>query len=89
GGVEVVPRAEITDDEILIHDAHNPDPSLAFALSRLDDPAFQHVPIGVFRSIDRPAYDQLLNEQLQAATADKGPGQLNDLLLGGDTWRIG
>ncbi|MEW9533933.1 2-oxoacid:ferredoxin oxidoreductase subunit beta, partial [Microbispora sp. NPDC049125] len=88
GGVEVVPRAEITDDEILIHDAHNPDPSLAFALSRLDDPAFQHVPIGVFRSIDRPAYDQLLNEQLQAATADKGPGQLNDLLLSTGTWRI-
>ncbi|ETK34265.1 2-oxoacid:ferredoxin oxidoreductase subunit beta [Microbispora sp. ATCC PTA-5024] len=89
GGVEVVRRSEVADDEILVHDAHNPDPSAAFALSRLDDPAFEHVPIGVFRSIDRPSYDQLMNEQLQTATADKGRGSLGDLLLGGDTWRIG
>jgi 2-oxoglutarate ferredoxin oxidoreductase subunit beta len=88
GGVEVVPRSAIADSEILVHDAHNPDPSLAFALSRPDDPAFEHVPIGVFRSIDRPAYDQLMSEQLEQATADKGQGQLSDLLLGGDTWRI-
>ena len=88
GGVEVVRRAEVSDDQILVHDAHKPDPSLAFALSRLDEPAFEHVPIGVFRSIDRPSYDQLLNEQVQAATADKGAGSIADLLHGGDTWTI-
>ncbi|WP_067179832.1 2-oxoacid:ferredoxin oxidoreductase subunit beta [Microtetraspora niveoalba] len=88
GGVEVVRRSEVADDEILVHDAHRPDPSLAFALSRLDEPAFAHVPIGIFRSVDRPAYDVLMSEQLEQATADKGKGQLSDLLLGGDTWRI-
>ncbi|MFI6988646.1 2-oxoacid:ferredoxin oxidoreductase subunit beta [Nonomuraea wenchangensis] len=89
GGVEVVRRAEVADGEILVHDAHNPDPSAAFALSRLDEPAFEHVPIGVFRSIDRPSYDQLLNEQVRAATADKGAGSLAGLLHGEDTWTIG
>ncbi|WP_067142822.1 2-oxoacid:ferredoxin oxidoreductase subunit beta [Microtetraspora malaysiensis] len=88
GGVEVVNRSEVAESEILVHDAHRPDPSLAFALSRLDEPAFQHVPIGIFRSVDRPAYDTLMSEQLEQATADKGKGQLADLLLGGDTWRI-
>ncbi|GIH22346.1 2-oxoglutarate ferredoxin oxidoreductase subunit beta [Acrocarpospora phusangensis] len=88
GGVEVVPRESVREEEILVHDAHNPDPSLAFALSRLDEPAFTHVPIGVFRSVDRPSYDQLMSEQLEAATAKKGQGSLSDLLHGGDTWRI-
>ncbi|MGV9302132.1 MULTISPECIES: 2-oxoacid:ferredoxin oxidoreductase subunit beta [unclassified Nonomuraea] len=87
GGIEVVPLAE-AGDRVLVHDAHNPDPSVAFALSRLDDPAFEHVPIGIFRQVDRPAYDTLMAGQLEEAVAQKGPGDLSDLLMGGDTWRI-
>ncbi|MGV9772580.1 2-oxoacid:ferredoxin oxidoreductase subunit beta [Streptosporangium sp. NPDC003464] len=89
GGIEVVPRSEVSEDEILVHDAHRADPSLAFALSRLDEPAFEHVPIGVFRSVDRPSYDELMAEQLQEAAGERGQGDLDDLLLSGDTWRIG
>jgi Pyruvate:ferredoxin oxidoreductase and related 2-oxoacid:ferredoxin oxidoreductases, beta subunit len=88
GGIEVVERASVSEDEILVHDAHNPDPSVAFALSRLDEPAFEHVPIGIFRSVDRPSYDGLMTEQLERAVATQGRGELNDLLLSGDTWRI-
>jgi 2-oxoglutarate/2-oxoacid ferredoxin oxidoreductase subunit beta len=89
GNLEVVARDGVSEDRILVHDAHNPDPSLAFALSRLDEPAFEHVPVGIFRQVDRPAYDVLMAEQLEEAVAQKGPGDLSDLLLGGDTWRIG
>ncbi|NBE91731.1 2-oxoacid:ferredoxin oxidoreductase subunit beta [Nonomuraea sp. KC401] len=89
GGIEVVARDSVSDDQILVHDAHNPDPSVAFALSRLDEPAFEHVPIGIFRQIDRPAYDTLMAEQLDEAVGSAGPGGLSELLLGGDTWRIG
>ncbi|MEU4324598.1 2-oxoacid:ferredoxin oxidoreductase subunit beta [Nonomuraea dietziae] len=88
GGLDVVPLAE-AGDRVLVHDAHNPDPSVAFALSRLDEPAFEHVPIGIFRQVERPAYDTLMAEQLEEAVAQKGPGDLSDLLMGGDTWRIG
>jgi 2-oxoglutarate ferredoxin oxidoreductase subunit beta len=89
GGVEVVARDSVSEGEILVHDAHNPDPSVAFALSRLDEPAFEHVPIGIFRSVDRPSYESLMSEQLEESVAQKGPGDLSELLLGGDTWRIG
>ncbi|MFI6481535.1 2-oxoacid:ferredoxin oxidoreductase subunit beta [Nonomuraea sp. NPDC050663] len=88
GSLEVVPRESVSDERILVHDAHNPDPSVAFALSRLDEPAFEHVPIGIFRQVDRPAYDTLINEQVDAAVAEKGQGDLAALLQGGDTWRI-
>ncbi|MGI5284674.1 2-oxoacid:ferredoxin oxidoreductase subunit beta [Nonomuraea polychroma] len=89
GGIEVVAREGVSEDEILVHDAHNPDPSIAFALSRLDEPAFEHVPIGVFRSVDRPSYEVAMAEQMEEAAQQKGPGDLSELLLGGDTWRIG
>ncbi|RJL33052.1 2-oxoacid:ferredoxin oxidoreductase subunit beta [Bailinhaonella thermotolerans] len=89
GGVEVVPTASIAPEEILVHDARNPDPSLAFALSRLDEPAFEHVPIGIFRQIERPSYDSLMAAQLDEAVAAKGEGDLGELLMSGDTWRIG
>ncbi|MGW2154834.1 2-oxoacid:ferredoxin oxidoreductase subunit beta [Nonomuraea sp. NPDC001699] len=88
GGIEVVARDGVSEEQILVHDAHNPDPSVAFALSRLDEPAFEHVPIGIFRQVDRPAYDVLMANQLEEAVAQKGPGDLSELLLGGDTWRI-
>jgi 2-oxoglutarate ferredoxin oxidoreductase subunit beta len=88
GGLEVVPRTEAGDDRVVVHDAHNPDPSVAFALSRLDEPAFEHVPIGIFRQVDRPAYDVLMAEQMDEAAAREGAGDLADLLMGGDTWRI-
>ncbi|MFC5833691.1 2-oxoacid:ferredoxin oxidoreductase subunit beta [Nonomuraea insulae] len=89
GGIEVVARDGVSEDRILVHDAHNPDPSVAFALSRLDEPAFEHVPIGIFRQVDRPAYDVLMAEQIEEAVQQKGQGDLEELLLGGDTWRIG
>ncbi|MEU4515089.1 2-oxoacid:ferredoxin oxidoreductase subunit beta, partial [Nonomuraea wenchangensis] len=88
GGIEVVARASVSEDQILVHDVHNPDPSLAFALSRLDEPAFEHVPIGIFRSVDRPSYETLMAEQLDQAIAAEGHGDLNALLTAGDTWRI-
>ncbi|QYC38119.1 2-oxoglutarate oxidoreductase subunit KorB [Nonomuraea coxensis DSM 45129] len=88
GGIEVVARTSVTEEQILLHDAHHPDPSLAFALSRLDEPAFEHVPIGIFRSVDRPSYETLMTQQLDQAIAAEGPGDLNALLTAGDTWRI-
>ncbi|GII02361.1 2-oxoacid:ferredoxin oxidoreductase subunit beta [Planobispora takensis] len=89
GGIEVVDRASVAEEEILVHDAHRADPSLAFALSRLDEPAFEHVPIGIFRSVGRPSYDEQMAAQLEEAVAQRGPGDLDNLLLAGDTWRIG
>jgi 2-oxoglutarate/2-oxoacid ferredoxin oxidoreductase subunit beta len=85
GSIEVV---SADSPDILVHDATNEDPSLAFALSRLDSPAFEHTPIGIFRQVERPTYDELMREQLDEATAQQGPGDLATLLGSGDTWRI-
>jgi 2-oxoglutarate/2-oxoacid ferredoxin oxidoreductase subunit beta len=73
-----------TDPGVLIHDPTVDDPTTAFALSRLTGVT----PIGVFRDIDRPSYDELMNEQLVTAKQKQGAGDLMALLHSGDTWDV-
>jgi 2-oxoglutarate/2-oxoacid ferredoxin oxidoreductase subunit beta len=74
--------------EALIHDAKAETPSLAFALSRLTQERVGATPIGVFRSVQRPVYDDLMADQLETATAQRGAGELEALLYGGETWLV-
>ena len=95
GGVEVVTADELATRGLtpLVHDVHAVDPSTSFALSRLDDPTMAHVPIGVFRSVSRPTYDDLVRAQVDSAVASAGGpasgADLAALLAGPDTWRVG
>ncbi|NEC10071.1 2-oxoacid:ferredoxin oxidoreductase subunit beta, partial [Streptomyces sp. SID7909] len=58
GDLQVVPVTEDNKAQILVHDAHAPSPTTAFALSRLADAdTLHHTPIGVLRSVERPVYD--------------------------------
>ncbi len=89
GGLQAVPVAETDADALLTHDATTPDPSYAFALSRLDSTDFSHTPIGVFRNVERPSYDELMSAQIEEARQKQGDGDLADLLAGSDTWQVG
>jgi 2-oxoglutarate ferredoxin oxidoreductase subunit beta len=86
---EVVTIGEngITEADILVHDIHLDDPSVAFMLARMEQPDFPQ-PVGIFRAIDRPSYDQLLVNQIDSAIAKSGPGSLDKLINTGDMWTV-
>jgi 2-oxoglutarate ferredoxin oxidoreductase subunit beta len=88
GRVELVDVAEVGEEHLLVHDAHRQDPSLAFMLSRLSHGADGPTPIGVFRDVERPVYDELLAGQLERAATKQGAGDLDKLLHSGDTWEL-
>jgi len=88
GRVELVDVAEVGEERLLVHDAHREDPGLAFMLSRLSHGADGPTPIGVFRDVERPVYDELLAGQLAHAAARQGAGELEKLLHSGDTWEL-
>ncbi|MGD7704712.1 2-oxoacid:ferredoxin oxidoreductase subunit beta [Microlunatus sp. Y2014] len=91
GSLEVVEVAEVGRDALVVHDAHDPDPSYAFALSRLSKPgAMTRSPIGVLRQVQRPSYDDQVRDQLATATGDSEPdeAELQQLILGNDTWTV-
>ncbi|HEU4331392.1 MAG TPA: 2-oxoacid:ferredoxin oxidoreductase subunit beta [Lapillicoccus sp.] len=92
GTLDVIPRDEADPASIIRHDAHADEASLAFALSRLDDPSFAHVPMGVFRNVERSTYDDLVRAQIQG-TVDGAGGPATDedlaaLLAGRDSWMV-
>jgi 2-oxoglutarate ferredoxin oxidoreductase subunit beta len=80
-------RKGITEDDLLFHDEKAVEPSLAYLLSRMRYPEFPE-PIGVFRAVDKPKYDEELNNQIAAAREAKGEGDLNDLFNSGETWEV-
>ena len=93
GGVmEFVPQAESEGRDVVVHDAGAADPTQAFALSRLDSPQMTHVPMGIFRSVSRPTYDDMVRAQVDAAidTAGGRPtdADLDALIHGRDTWTV-
>jgi 2-oxoglutarate ferredoxin oxidoreductase subunit beta len=86
---EVVTIGEdgISETDILIHDINLADPSVAFMLARMEQPDFPQ-PVGVFRAVERPSYDKMLADQIEAAIAKSGPGSLEKLIYSGDMWTV-
>jgi 2-oxoglutarate ferredoxin oxidoreductase subunit beta len=84
GSLAVVDRIE----DLLVHDAHRADPSLAFALSRLGQQPGEPLPIGIFRSVDHPVFASN-HEALAENRSGFGEPELDALLHGGDTWTVG
>jgi 2-oxoglutarate ferredoxin oxidoreductase subunit beta len=88
GHLEIVDVASVGEDRLLVHDESRPDPTLAFALSRLADSPTTPTPMGVFRSVDRPVYGDALNSQIASAQEREGRGDLVSLLNSGSTWEV-
>ncbi len=78
-------KGEADLKQAVIHDETNE--TLAWILAHLETPLFP-TPVGVFRAVQRPTFDALLNAQGQEVTKAKGKGDLNKLLNSGETWVV-
>jgi 2-oxoglutarate/2-oxoacid ferredoxin oxidoreductase subunit beta len=78
----------VGEDALLVHDEHAVQPSLAFALSRLMLQEVGVAPVGIFRDVEQPVYDDLMAEQIAQSIEQRGEGDLGALLRGNDTWTI-
>jgi 2-oxoglutarate ferredoxin oxidoreductase subunit beta len=87
GVLEIVNVADVGEDRILVHDEQH-DRGLGFMLSRLARSPHDPTPIGVFRAVERPEYSEATDQQIAAAQAQKGPGDLQALLHSGATWVV-
>jgi 2-oxoglutarate/2-oxoacid ferredoxin oxidoreductase subunit beta len=82
GGLQIVDGA--ADADLLVHDAHRGDPGLAFSLAKLAEDPTGPTPIGIFRDVERPVYGR----DAGAAAKPASDHQLEQLLLGGDSWTV-
>ncbi|WP_372775482.1 2-oxoacid:ferredoxin oxidoreductase subunit beta [Mangrovibacterium sp.] len=76
-----------TLDDILVHDAKNPDPTLHLALINMSLPDFP-VAMGVIRSVAAVVYDQAVVKQIQDIQSTRKITKVDDLLRSGNTWEV-
>jgi 2-oxoglutarate ferredoxin oxidoreductase subunit beta len=86
--VEAVALANGTSHaDLLVHDEHDPDTTLAHLLSRMVYPQLPEC-VGVLRCVERPTYGDLLDAQIEEAVRSEGAGQLDELFRGDDAWTV-
>ena len=44
--------------------------------------------IGVFRAVERPTFDELVNRQIADVQKTKGKGKIEDLFASDDVWVV-
>lgn len=88
GEATVVDSSSVDPKAILVHDETRPDPSIAFAVSRLSHGPYGPTPLGIFRRVDRPTYDSGVNDQLEEAVEKRGAGDLAELIRSHGTWTV-
>jgi 2-oxoglutarate ferredoxin oxidoreductase subunit beta len=72
--------------DLLMHNEH--DSTLAFILANMiHNPALPR-PMGVFVSLQRPTFEEMMTNQIARAKTKKGEGDLQKLLDGEETWTI-
>jgi 2-oxoglutarate ferredoxin oxidoreductase subunit beta len=91
-GVPSVIQLSDTDDPVergvVVHDETHETTSYAYALATLKRPDFP-VPVGIIREVEKPAYEAMLQAQVDQSIEQQGAGDLAALLNSGDTWEVG
>ena len=77
----------VTEADLVVHDEAADHSGLAFFLSQFDAPKLP-VPLGVFRAVSAPTYEDMNNQLHADAEARRGRGNLAGLFNSGDTWTI-
>jgi len=88
--LEVVTVGEngVTEKDILVHDPHRQDPTIAFMLANLSDRAGFPTPIGIFRDVRKPTADEMTWDMIKAAKAKKGEVSIRKFLSDAETWQV-
>jgi 2-oxoglutarate ferredoxin oxidoreductase subunit beta len=82
-------EAKVVDtDEATTWQCDTKSPVPAFLMSQLDDEPDLPSAIGIFRRVERPVYDDQVQQQVDAVTERKGPGTLKDLIYTPDCWTV-
>jgi 2-oxoglutarate ferredoxin oxidoreductase subunit beta len=88
GRLRIADAGEVGEEGLLVHDAHDQNPSQAFALAHLAERPSGPTPVGVFRDVERPTYAEATAQELAAAREGLGADELDSLLRSGDTWTV-
>jgi len=87
--LEVVTIGEngVTESDILVHDAHQEDPTLHLMLARLAPPHYP-MALGVIRQVRAKTFDEAVAEEAHRVKQTARYNSVDELLRSGETWQI-
>lgn len=77
-----------TVNDLVVHDEFDTNAGRSFLLAHMTDNPELPTPIGIFRQINKPTYDEGITEQIAKITEKKGKGDLEKVLFSGNTWEV-
>jgi 2-oxoglutarate ferredoxin oxidoreductase subunit beta len=77
----------VTEDDILVHDAHKESPFLHWMLINMKGPDFP-IALGVIRAVKGTVYEEKMEKQIEEQKAISKIHSMNDLLNSGATWTV-
>ncbi len=90
-GFEAEPVAVSEDsipDDVIIHNEHLENVAYAQLLAKLTFHPELPTPVGVFREVKKTTYEEAVHEQISRVTEQKGKGDVKQLFITGDTWKV-
>ena len=81
-------NGEYSIDDLIVHDQYAEDTTLANFLAGMSDTPDMPHPMGIFRSVRHPCYEDLMTNQVRTAKERMGDGDLEALLNDGETWTV-
>ncbi|MCB0725688.1 MAG: 2-oxoacid:ferredoxin oxidoreductase subunit beta [Ignavibacteriae bacterium] len=82
-----ISNGEWSENDLMVHDEQSREQ--AFILSRFKEIDGLPAPMGVFLDLERPVFEDLVYEQIDAVKSKRGDGDLDALLRGTQTWEVG
>lgn len=77
----------ITEKDILVHDAHNSNPIIHLLLATMWYPDYP-VALGIIRAVKSETYDTALENQIEKAQQNSSIKTMKDLLNSGNIWKV-
>ncbi len=76
-----------TMDDVLVHDAHQEDPTLHLKLALMDGTDLP-VALGVIREVESPTYEAEMQKQIADVQAKRPQRTLKEFLMTGEIWEV-
>lgn len=77
----------VTEKDLLVHNAHNPNPGIHMMLVNMKSPNFP-VALGVIRAVKDSTYDDNVRDQVLEVMKNAKIHSVDELLRSGDTWEV-
>ena len=75
------------EEDVLVHDAKEEDPTLHSMLARMQPPEFPAA-LGIIRSVKRKTFDSGVLSQIEHEKENSKFKTIDELINSGDTWEV-